>query len=446
MSVIKKFSATARLATLTAGLTLSVGACTGLPVEGEPLGPAEQRQLKSSLNVAAASADAGQTQAAERLYTQLARHYPSAPEPRLGLAYLALGEGDFTLAERLFGEADERSATPAVKAEALLGAGRASLGMGDPAAAKSRFVAASKVAKGTAAEAWVANGLGVVAALDGDHAQARTHYEKAVRLSSSHPKITANLVRALAQSGAAREARQLYSKFPASHWLEGDGEALARLLDERETGAAVASGAKVQLYAARSRKGALAAWKQLAAAEKDLLGALTPRVVKADVAKRGVFYRLRAGPLADKAAARRLCRLLKRRGRDCFVPAGKWPGGKAAERPGSPEIAGKHSGERANARAAKQSAGKQAPGAAGASVQIYSARSHAGALAGWGRLVAMEKDLLDSLTPRVVKADVPKKGVFYGLRVGPFPDRAAARRLCGLLKARGRDCFVPPGK
>ncbi|MCY4440193.1 MAG: SPOR domain-containing protein, partial [Deltaproteobacteria bacterium] len=92
--------------------------------------------------------------------------------------------------------------------------------------------------------------------------------------------------------------------------------------------AASPSGGQVQLFSARSRDAALAAWNSLAFEEKELLGGLSHRVVKAQVPKKGVFYRLRAGPLADRAAAMRLCGLLKGRGRDCFVPAGTWTGEK----------------------------------------------------------------------------------------------------------------------
>ncbi len=442
---------------VTAGLTLSLGACGGLLVEERrtgQLGTAERQQLNNSLNVASASADAGQLEAAERLYTQLSRHFPSAPEPKLGLAYLALEAGDFTLAGKLFAEADERSATPAAKAEALLGAGRSSLARGDSAGAKTHFLTASKLAKGTPAEAWVANGLGVVATLEGDHAGARTRYEEALTLSPSHPMITANLVRALAQSGAGNEARQLYAKYPASHWLEDDGADLSRLLKTGK-GAATASGAQVQLYSARSRDRALDAWGRLSSEEKELLGSLTHRVVKAQIPKRGVFYRLWAGPLADKAAARRLCGLLKGRGRDCFVLAGKWTesdgAGGAEESPdaqpgGAPETA-RSRPPAVTAEPARETAqADTAATASGAQVQLYSARSRDRALAAWGRLFLEEKELLASLTHRVVKARIPKRGVFYRLWAGPLADKAAARRLCGLLKGRGRDCFVPAGK
>ena len=452
---IKTFSWIARLVAVTAGLALSLGACGGLGLEEQrtgKLGPAEQQQLNSSLKVASASAEAGQLEAAERLYTQLSRHFPNSPEPRLGLGYLALEARDFTLAGKLFAEADERSVKPAAKAEALLGSGRASLGTGDTAAAKSHFLAASKLAKGTPAEAWVANGLGVVATIEGDHARARTHYEAALKSSPSHPLITANLVRALAQSGEGGEARRLYAQHPASYWLDGDGATLSRLLEDNEKKkekkkAAVASGAKVQLFSARSRERALAAWTLLSSKEKDLLGSLAHRVVKVEFPKRGVFYRLRAGPLADKAAAKRLCSQLKRRGRDCLVLAGKWSrgGGRTgmATKSADPPSRGGHETARSQPRVAATEAGGTA--AAGAKVQLYSARSRDRALAAWTKFSSEEKDLLGSLAHRVVKAEIPKRGVFYRLRAGPLANRAAARRLCGLLKGRGRDCFVPAG-
>ena len=453
---------------VTAGLILGLGACGGLAMKEQSkgqLGAAEQQQLNSSLKVASASADAGQLEAAKRLYTQLSRHFPSAPEPKLGLAYMALEAGDFTLAGRLFAEAVERSATPAAKADALLGAGRASLGKGDTAGAKAHFLAASKLAKDVPAEAWVANGLGVVATIEGDHAGARKRYEEALKLSPSHPMITSNLVRALAQSGAEDEARRLYAEYPASHWLDGDGAALSSLLEagslpepgtllETRKGATAVPGAKVQLYSARSRDQALAAWGRLSSEEKELLGSLSHRVVKAEVPKRGVFYRLRAGPLADKAAAKRLCALLKGRGRDCFVLAGKWAGdGGASGAEKSPDAPPVRPHETARSQPVTEVPSRGTPGAeatattvSGAKVQLYSARSRDQALAAWGRLSSEEKELLGSLSHRVVKAEIPKRGVFYRLRAGPLADKAAAKRLCALLKGRGRDCFVLAGK
>ena len=202
--------------------------------------------------------------------------------------------------------------------------------------------------------------------------------------------------------------------------------------------AAAASGAQVQLHSSRSRDAALAAWNLLSSEEKDLLGSLEHRVVKAEIPERGVFYRLWAGPLADTAAAKRLCGQLKSRGRDCLVRREKWTGGGEAT-----------GGERSpgSAPSAPRAPGAAVAGAAsGVQVQLYSSRSRDAALAAWSRLSFEEKDLLGSLGHRVVKAEIPERGVFYRLWAGPLADTAAARRLCGQLKSRGRDCLVRAGK
>lgn len=76
----------------------------------------------------------------------------------------------------------------------------------------------------------------------------------------------------------------------------------------------------VQIAAFRSRAKADAAWTRLAKAHRDLLGKLTPLVRRADLgAEKGVYFRLRAGPLASAAEARALCAKLKARKLDCLV-------------------------------------------------------------------------------------------------------------------------------
>ncbi|MCH7864228.1 MAG: SPOR domain-containing protein [Proteobacteria bacterium] len=76
----------------------------------------------------------------------------------------------------------------------------------------------------------------------------------------------------------------------------------------------------VQLAAARSREGAEGEWNRLRAKNPDLLGDLRLTVTKADLGpERGVFYRLRAGPLADEPSARRLCSRLSTRQVGCLI-------------------------------------------------------------------------------------------------------------------------------
>ncbi len=66
-------------------------------------------------------------------------------------------------------------------------------------------------------------------------------------------------------------------------------------------------GFQIQLASVLSEQAALAEWKRISGKHTDLLGGFMPAVTKADLGERGVFYRLRVGPLADKAAADALC-------------------------------------------------------------------------------------------------------------------------------------------
>jgi len=84
--------------------------------------------------------------------------------------------------------------------------------------------------------------------------------------------------------------------------------------------AAVAgAGFQIQLASVLSEQAALAEWKRISSKHTDLLGTYMPAVTKADLGERGVFYRLRAGPLADKAAADALCASLAAVNVGCIV-------------------------------------------------------------------------------------------------------------------------------
>lgn len=83
--------------------------------------------------------------------------------------------------------------------------------------------------------------------------------------------------------------------------------------------AATASGAWVaQLAALKSEADAQAAWKRLQNANKDILGGLSSDIVRADLGAKGVFWRLRAGPV-DEAQARSICAALAKRNQGCIV-------------------------------------------------------------------------------------------------------------------------------
>ncbi|MCB2106838.1 MAG: SPOR domain-containing protein [Rhodobacteraceae bacterium] len=75
----------------------------------------------------------------------------------------------------------------------------------------------------------------------------------------------------------------------------------------------------VQLAAARSEEAAQAEWGRLSAKHKDLLAGFQPSVERADLGERGVFFRLRAGPLADREKADALCASLKALNEACLI-------------------------------------------------------------------------------------------------------------------------------
>ena len=84
--------------------------------------------------------------------------------------------------------------------------------------------------------------------------------------------------------------------------------------------ASTAPAYRVQLAAVRSLKRAQGEWDRLRRKNTDLLGHLALSVVKADLGPtKGMFYRLRAGPLADEAAARALCAKLAARKVGCLI-------------------------------------------------------------------------------------------------------------------------------
>ncbi len=91
---------------------------------------------------------------------------------------------------------------------------------------------------------------------------------------------------------------------------------------------AAASGAKsrpaaagswvVQLGALKSEAEAKSEWTRLRGAHKELLGEFSSDIVRVDLGAKGVFWRLRAGPM-DEARARTLCAALAKRSQGCIV-------------------------------------------------------------------------------------------------------------------------------
>lgn len=78
---------------------------------------------------------------------------------------------------------------------------------------------------------------------------------------------------------------------------------------------------QVQLSALRSEEAARSAWTTYQNSAPDLFLGANLDIQQADLGARGVFYRLRVGSFADRAAAKGFCADVKAAGKDCMVVA-----------------------------------------------------------------------------------------------------------------------------
>lgn len=76
---------------------------------------------------------------------------------------------------------------------------------------------------------------------------------------------------------------------------------------------------QVQLAAVRDVSATQTEWRRLQVRHKILLGNLKLSVVRADLGSKGIFYRLRAGPLIDQSSAKKLCKDLIKVKVSCLV-------------------------------------------------------------------------------------------------------------------------------
>jgi cell division septation protein DedD len=74
---------------------------------------------------------------------------------------------------------------------------------------------------------------------------------------------------------------------------------------------------RIQLASLRSPDEARDEWQRLKHEHGDLLGKFTAVAVRADLGERGIYYRVEAGPVGDRASAVKLCKALRDRGLEC---------------------------------------------------------------------------------------------------------------------------------
>jgi cell division septation protein DedD len=79
------------------------------------------------------------------------------------------------------------------------------------------------------------------------------------------------------------------------------------------------AGARLQLGSVRGEEEARQEWERVKRKNADLLGTLSATPVRADLGDKGIYYRILTGPVADQAAAERICSELKQRSVGCIV-------------------------------------------------------------------------------------------------------------------------------
>jgi SPOR domain len=82
---------------------------------------------------------------------------------------------------------------------------------------------------------------------------------------------------------------------------------------------AKAGGTRLQLGSVRSEDAARQEWERIKRKNSDILGSLSAVPVRADLGDKGVYYRIQTTPVADPAAAERVCNQLKQRDIGCIL-------------------------------------------------------------------------------------------------------------------------------
>jgi cell division protein FtsN len=75
----------------------------------------------------------------------------------------------------------------------------------------------------------------------------------------------------------------------------------------------------LQLGSYPSQELAIDGWQTLSQRHAAILGKLSSDVQAADIPNRGTWFRLRAGPFADRASAVAACEALRTQGGTCLV-------------------------------------------------------------------------------------------------------------------------------
>lgn len=143
--------------------------------------------------------------------------------------------------------------------------------------------------------------------------------QRQVALAQPRPAVTSPVTRP--DPPVQQQAERLRRRWPSA-WRQNR---VASVPSAAATGAlprpSVAPGSTylVQVTAGQDQNEALRTFGKLQSRYPRLLGGYLPNIQKVDLGERGVWYRVRVGPMSQQTAAASFCQQLKAAGADCLI-------------------------------------------------------------------------------------------------------------------------------
>lgn len=117
----------------------------------------------------------------------------------------------------------------------------------------------------------------------------------------------------------SQSARTAAAPTPAPAATQSQTQTPAAAPAARTVTATPGGSAKIQLASLKDQAAATATWNQLQKKFPEVLGGLQPSYERVEIANKGTFIRLQAGPLKDRAEAQAACTALAAKNQGCIV-------------------------------------------------------------------------------------------------------------------------------
>ncbi len=148
-----------------------------------------------------------------------------------------------------------------------------------------------------------------------------------IEVASTAPEIPATTAKAKTQTAATAGHSAAKNIYPQTAGQPASKPAATPPTSPaKDQMAAKAGEMALHLSSNKTKKAAIQEWSQLKSAFPEQLERLKLEVARTDLGKKGVFYRVMAGPFPDKSAASQICAQLRKKDQYCAImPAPKAP-------------------------------------------------------------------------------------------------------------------------